>query len=137
VLLVSYLQAYVEAVFHEAAAHAYRDLSESELNEIVKSATEQFHNPTPAQIARLFLTVGVPRLTHKFHWNRWPSQRVRAELKRLVDARHKIAHDARTKTSWRHFSVTKAELLRWYQLVVRFRQCLENKFGERDQDATG
>ena len=128
VLLVSYLQAYLEAIFKKAAATAYPNLSEAELNEVVNGAIAQFHNPTPSHIDRLFLSVGVPRLTYGVHWSRWPNQRVRKELKRLVDARHHIAHGVRTSSSFRRFSVNKAELVRWHRLTVRFLDHLVARF---------
>ena len=128
VLLVSYLQAYVEAVFKEAAERAYPAVSKPDLNGIVKGATRQFHNPSPSNIDRLFLSVGAPRVTYGASWQRWPNQRVRKALKDLVDARHRIAHGTQTKDSWRHFSTTKKELQQWHRLVVRFHDYLATKF---------
>ena len=76
VLLVAYFEGFVEALFEVAASKLYESLSEDNLRELFNQTSRRLNNPSPDNVVRLFLNLGLPRITYKLEWPRWPNRKI-------------------------------------------------------------
>ena len=125
VMLSALMQAYVEAVFQDAARRRFPDLNGNNADfDAYWRQVKSWGNPSDGNIRGLFIRIGVPDVFAGLSWQRQTTAGVRQKLNEVNQIRNDIAHGAaQLRLNNQPYSLSLAK-------VVSFRNFAE-QFGSR------
>ena len=85
------MEGFIEDLHAEAARFLLGNKI-SDVNPLIRAAHDAFRNPTPAQIERLFSSIGMPGILDGLRWQKASNETVRRRLNEYIELRNRIAH---------------------------------------------
>lgn len=129
VMLCAAAEAFVKDLFDEAAGLIF-NMQDEEFKEFRRHTNKRFANIQPFYIDMLYFNLGLPFVLKDIKWQNCSNTELCNKLKKLVDARNKIAHGRSVK-------VQLASLKSWQTMISRLSPRLENKVAEHIEEITG
>lgn len=123
-LLNSHFEAYLEGVLEEALKSINTGFDSTTL-------ARDFTTPRPDRIDRLFLLLGIDRISQQISWNNAGNKAVRNAINELQSARNAIAHGEQNAKA------TKSDVNRFRRYVEGFCSGVDKIVAERVTNMTG
>lgn len=123
-LLNAHFEAYLEDVLQEALSSLNPGLS-------ADSIRRDFTTPRARNIDRLFILLGIEKMSFKHSWQRASNKSVRAAIEELQDARNAVAHGEKEAKA------TKSDLTRFKGYVLGFAKATDEVVASRIRELTG
>lgn len=122
-LLNAHFEAYLEDVLQEALSSLNTGLN-------ADSIRRDFTTPRTRNIDRLFLLLGIEKITQKPRWQKASNKTVRNAIEALQDARNAVAHGERDAKA------TKSDLTRLRKYVLGFANAVDALVSDRIYELT-
>jgi len=123
-LLNAHFEAYLEDVLQEALTALNAGLDASTLR-------RDFTTPRPRNIDRLFVLLGIDKISHQPSWQKAANKTVRGALEELQDTRNAIAHGEAGVRA------TKQDVARFGGYVRGFADAVDELIADRIEQLTG